>query len=49
EYNPRFGVLVDIVRCFNYYIINGIPSKIVSLGMDSIYIVLLSFVADFVK
>ncbi|KHE81879.1 hypothetical protein GE21DRAFT_1214809, partial [Neurospora crassa] len=49
EYNLQFGVLVNIVKYFNYYTINSIPNKIINLGINSIYVVLPNFIADLIE
>ncbi|KHE78312.1 hypothetical protein GE21DRAFT_1223716, partial [Neurospora crassa] len=53
EYDLRFGVLINIVKYFNYYTINTAKprrhNKIINLGIDSIYIILPNFVADLIK
>ncbi|EGZ69678.1 hypothetical protein NEUTE2DRAFT_72573 [Neurospora tetrasperma FGSC 2509] len=48
EQAPRFVALADTVRCLSRHTIDGLPSKIVSLGCDSLYVVLPGFVADLV-
>ncbi|KAL0472656.1 hypothetical protein QR685DRAFT_438584, partial [Neurospora intermedia] len=49
EYNPRFGILTNKVKYFNHYTINNIPSKTISLGINNIYVILPSFVADLIE
>ncbi|KHE82832.1 hypothetical protein GE21DRAFT_1177652, partial [Neurospora crassa] len=49
KYNPQFGVLANTIKYLNYYTINNIPSKIINLGIDSIYIILPSFITDFIE
>ncbi|EGZ75192.1 hypothetical protein NEUTE2DRAFT_58881, partial [Neurospora tetrasperma FGSC 2509] len=49
KYNPRFGVLTNIVKYLNRYTINGLTNKIINLGDNSIYIILPSFIADFIE
>ncbi|KHE84286.1 hypothetical protein GE21DRAFT_1209221, partial [Neurospora crassa] len=49
EYNPRFSVLANIVKYLNRYIINSIPNKIVSLRINSIYIILPNFITNLIK
>ncbi|EGZ69393.1 hypothetical protein NEUTE2DRAFT_71963, partial [Neurospora tetrasperma FGSC 2509] len=49
EYNPRFSILANMVKYFNYYTINRLTNKIISLGDDNIYIVFPNFIADYIK
>ncbi|KHE79569.1 hypothetical protein GE21DRAFT_1220575, partial [Neurospora crassa] len=49
EYNLRFGVLINIVKCLNCYTINGIPNKIINLGINNIYVVLPNFITNLIE
>ncbi|KAK3492074.1 uncharacterized protein B0T23DRAFT_315600, partial [Neurospora hispaniola] len=49
EYDPQFGVLANTAKYLNYYIINSIPSKIINLEIDSIYVVLPSFITNLIE
>ncbi|EGZ77658.1 hypothetical protein NEUTE2DRAFT_49159, partial [Neurospora tetrasperma FGSC 2509] len=49
KYNPRFSALADIIKYFSRYTINRLTNKIISLGNNSIYVVLPNFITNFIK